>query len=186
MDKASHAFETDRSQLSDEELLKELMTAYANELTNLAFSYIHDWGTAEDIVQDVFVKCFKKMTSFRGDSTYKTWLYRITINRCKDVMKSWAYRNVNLQAQESMFTLSSQEATPEEDVFQRSEQQELAQVVFQLPVKYREVILLHYYYDLKIDEISQMLKKNDKTVRTRLHRARKLLKQKLEEGSLNG
>ncbi len=186
MKKGSPDFEYNESDSSDDVLLSDLMSQHGNELTNLAYSYLHDWGQAEDVVQEVFVKCYQKLATFRGDSTYRTWLYRITINKCKDVKKSWAYRNLNVQPLDTLFSLSSEEETPEEAAFRQSENEQLAQVLLTLPIKYREVLFLHYYSDLKIDEIGQMLKKNDKTIRTRLFRARKLLKQKLEGDPTNG
>ena len=71
-----------------EDILRELIDLYAESIKMLAFTYVQNWSTAEDITQDVFIKCYEKMEDFRGDSTYKTWLYKITRNKCIDYLKS--------------------------------------------------------------------------------------------------
>ena len=75
-----------------EVLVEDLMQKHGNELTNLAYTYVHDWGRAEEIIQDVFFKCYKNLDAFRGDASYKTWLYRIAINRCRDEMRKASFR----------------------------------------------------------------------------------------------
>jgi RNA polymerase sigma-70 factor (ECF subfamily) len=167
-------------------LIETLMNRYGSDLKKLAYSYVKDWGKAENIAQDVFVICYRKIKSFKGRSSVKTWLYRITVNRCKDVMKSWSFRNIRPTTAESMNTLKSHSSSPEGELVRRNENQQLADRVMELPIKYKEVIILHYYSELKTEEIAEALKLNANTVRTRLTRARALLRKMYEEGDTNG
>ena len=164
-----------------EVLVEDLMQKHGNELTNLAYTYVHDWGRAEEIIQDVFFKCYKNLDAFRGDASYKTWLYRIAINRCRDEMKKASFRNLMAHPISAFFSLKSNSPSPEEVFITKGEREAIAAHVLSLPTKYREVIILYYYSNLKTDEISQLLKQNAKTVRTRLRRARLLLEERIGE-----
>ena len=72
---------------------EQLVITYAEELLRLAFTYVKDKQIAEDIVQDVLMKAFEKQSDFRGEASYKTYLYRLTINRSYDYLRSWSYKN---------------------------------------------------------------------------------------------
>jgi len=69
--------------LNQEEKLKWLMKNYGNDVIRIAYIYLKQIQFAEDVAQDVFIKCYEKMDTFRNESTYKRWLIRITLNRCK-------------------------------------------------------------------------------------------------------
>ncbi|MEH7356833.1 sigma factor [Neobacillus drentensis] len=69
--------------LNQEEKLKWLMKNYGNDVIRIAYIYLKQKQFAEDVAQDVFIKCYEKMDTFRNESTYKRWLIRITLNRCK-------------------------------------------------------------------------------------------------------
>lgn len=158
-------------------LLEEAVTNYGKQMTNLAYTYVKDWSLAEDIIQEVFIKALRNMNKFRGQSSLKTWLYSITANHCKDYLRSSYFRRVVLS---NVFPLRHKD---EEKV--NGENHNLSTYVIKLPVKYREVIILHYYEDLKIREISELLEVNEATIKSRLQRARKILKNKLgEEGEV--
>ncbi|HEX6923254.1 MAG TPA: sigma-70 family RNA polymerase sigma factor [Bacillales bacterium] len=164
-----------------DELVEALMEQYGSDLKKLAFSYVNDWGKAEDISQDVFFICYKKIKTFRGDSALKTWLFRITVNRCKDLMKSWPFRHIRVGWPKSIREQESTSPSPEGEALRQSENQLLADKVMALPLKYKEVIVLHYYSGLKTEEIGESLGQNVKTIRTRLRRARGLLRKMYEE-----
>ncbi|WP_233786065.1 sigma factor [Planococcus halotolerans] len=78
-----------------EQWLVEIMDTYGDRLTKLAYSYVRDWGTAQEVVQDVFLICYKKRESYEETGYFKAWIYQITINRCKDVLRTaWVKRVV--------------------------------------------------------------------------------------------
>jgi RNA polymerase sigma-70 factor, ECF subfamily len=169
----------------DELTLKSLMKEYGQSVLWLAYSYVKDRNLAEDITQDVFISCYEKIHTFREESSLKTWVYRITTNRCKDVMKSRAFKYKKIT--QTLFDhYFSKDPTPEDFLIKKSEEDELSVKVLSLPLKYREVIFLYYFENLKLEEISSLLSLKTNTVKTRLHRGRDLLKQMYERGVENG
>lgn len=161
--------------LNREEKLKWLMNSYGNDVIRIAYTYLKQKQMAEDVAQEVFAKCYEKMDSFRNESSYKTWLIRITVNQCKDVLKSWTFKNLYFT---DIFMPKLTSSTLEHSFSRVEENQLISKQVIELPVKLREVIILFYYQEFSIEEISDMLNINSNTVRTRLHRGR----QKLKEG----
>lgn len=172
------------SSIDQDQWLADLMDEYGDRLTKLAYSYLRDWGKAQEVVQDVFLTCYQQYDTYEEIQSYKAWMYRITINRCKDVLRSaWARRVV---VNNSLFQfLRSKEPSPENASLQKDADILLAEKVMELPVKYREIIHLHYYEELSIQEISLLLKTNENTVKTRLKRGRSLLGETMERGEWN-
>jgi len=168
---------------SKESLLESLIEDYGTELKRVAFLYVKDQALAEDIIQEVFISCYHHLDSFRQESSYKTWLMRITINKSKDALKRWSFRNFISKAEIEPEVL--EQNTPESATVTGMEKKELIQEVLKLPIKLREVIILFYYKDLSVEEISAILQLNENTIKTRLFRAREKLKLKLER-SENG
>jgi RNA polymerase sigma factor (sigma-70 family) len=70
------------------------MSNYGTQILHLSYSYVRDRQTAEDLTQEIFVKCYEKLHTFNGNSSIETWLYRIAANHCKDYLKSWQFRRV--------------------------------------------------------------------------------------------
>jgi RNA polymerase sigma factor (sigma-70 family) len=158
---------------------EKIMDDYGDRLTKLSYNYTKDWNLAEDIVQDVFITCYKKYENINKIVSFKAWIFRITINKCKDVLKSSIFRRVVSNSNLLKFTTSS-ELSPEMAILKSSEEEFLSTCVLVLPIKYREVITLYYYEELSIEEISEILKINRNTIKTRLNRARMKLKELLE------
>lgn len=126
---------------------------------------------ADDAVQEVFLRLFRHKGAFGGEEHLRRWLLRVTVNYCRDVLKSpWRKRR------------APWEAAAELPVFDRPEQAALYQEVMALPEKYRTVLNLFYYEELGVREIGELLGVGESTVTTRLARARKRLKERLGEG----
>ncbi|MFE8700623.1 sigma-70 family RNA polymerase sigma factor [Cytobacillus sp. FJAT-54145] len=156
--------------LPKEEQLVWLMEEYGDMVIRLAYTYVKQQQLAEDISQEVFISCYQNLNRFQNRSTYKTWLYRITVNKCKDYLKSWSFKNIQYKDIISSFLMST---TPSADsaFIYLEEKEDLFEKVLTLPVKFREIIILHYYEDLSVNDISELLGLNLNTVKTRLHRA---------------
>ncbi len=155
------------------------MDQYGDRLTKLSYNYTKDWNLAEDIVQEVFITCYKEYENLDGIVSFQAWIFRITINRCKDLLKSSFFKRVFINS--SFLTMSkTTEPSPEMTALKKSEEVLLSECVLALPVKYREVITLYYYEELSIQEISEILKMNGNTIKTRLNRARQKLKALME------
>ncbi|MBN8191803.1 sigma-70 family RNA polymerase sigma factor [Bacillus sp. NTK074B] len=165
--------------------LESIMDEYGERLTKLAYNYVKDWSLAEDIVQEVFVTCFRHYEKIDEIHSFKAWIYRLVINRAKDVLKSSAFKRVVMNS--SLFSVfTSQEALPEMSLVKRSEEEVLSKSVLDLPLKYREVIILYYYEECSIDEIQGLLGLNGNTIKTRLNRGRGKLKEIMERWEQDG
>ena len=161
----------------EEQRFQQVMQEHTDYLLKLAYLYVKEWPAAEDIVQEVFLTFYQKFEQFEERASLKTYLARITINRCKDYLKSWRYRTHTLTNSFKSPTKRSRNVMIESD-----EKLELAEAVLELPLKYREVIIHYYFEDLSVLEVSQLLIISDSTVKTRLRKARSLLKEKLKDG----
>ncbi|WP_341321099.1 sigma-70 family RNA polymerase sigma factor [Solibacillus sp. FSL H8-0523] len=152
------------------EHLKEVMNAYGEYCIRVAYLYVKDWAAAEEIVQDVFLAYYKQHHQYAGRSSLKTYLVKITVHKSHDYLQSWK-RKVEL-------FMPSKAGTPSVEAIkiQQEQQTELLAALLQLPIKYREVLLLHYYDDYKIREIADILQVSESTVKTRLVRGRDKLK----------
>lgn len=162
--------------LSDEDLIQVFIEEYHKEVKKIAISYLGDYSTAEDIAQDVFIKVYNNLKSFKRKSDVFTWIYRITINHCRDYVKSAHFRKVDLTESFIMNRMVTQSDFTEEVI----ERINTIEKVTELPVKLKEVIILYYYNQLTTKEIAKTLRIRESTVRTRLTRARQLLETQLK------
>ncbi|HAZ18553.1 MAG TPA: hypothetical protein DCY74_08470 [Clostridiales bacterium] len=151
----------------DQRDLSALIDQYGNCVLHTAYHYLKEKQLAEDVFQNVFLAAYLKMDTFHGDSSIKTWLIRITINQCKDVLKSAYQKQVNVGLEEVACISESAEQIALENI----ENERLYQSVMALKPDYREVILLRYYHQLAPGEIAQVLQLSNGTIRTRLSRA---------------
>ncbi|MBD8036842.1 sigma-70 family RNA polymerase sigma factor [Solibacillus sp. A46] len=160
--------------------LEQFVRTHGEELLRLSYTYVKNKEMAEDIVQDVLLKAYEQQDKFRGDASYRTYLYRMTINRSYDYLRSWSYKNTVLTNKiQGIFQVTK---STEQQVFEQNDNRLLGYAVLDLPVKYREIIILFYYKELKIDEIAELLSISDNTVKTRLKRGREKLRKQLEGG----
>ena len=160
--------------------IERLINCYGNDVLRVAYLYVKDKHKAEDIFQDVFIKVLKKYDTFEGRSNEKTWIMKITVNACKDYFKSFWVKRVLLNSdREENSEIHSKQYSAEnldDSVIKAMESKELLNAVMNLPIKYKETIILYYYEQFTTREISEMIKLPEGTVRTRLSRARELLK----------
>lgn len=137
-----------------------------------------------DIVQDVFLKLLNHPKKFENEALEKAWILRTAINRCKDQLKSsWRKKRISFDEWQNGLP-SFMEANSHLDNDESEQRQIILSSIFELPDIYREVIFLFYYEEYSAEEIAQMLHKNPSTIRSRLQKARELLKKTLREGLL--
>ena len=156
--------------------LERLIQENEVALKRLCYLYLHDEAMAEDAVQETFLKVYRSLTNFRGEANEKTWLTRIAINTCKDMLRSGWFRHMDRRV-----TAETLPARQEADPYHR----EVAAAVMNLPRKLREVILLYYYSGLNTLEIAETLKISQPAVTGRLKRARERLKTDLGGGGID-
>lgn len=151
----------------DNKELNSLVDEYSDLLLRVAFTYMKNISDAEDMVQEVFLKLLDKYPDFQDSEHKKAWLIRVTINQCKNRLKSvWFKRTQPIYDVSLSYT--------DEDKF-------VMDAILELPIKYRSVILLYYYEGYSIREISNILGAKETTVSSQLQRARAKLKSKLKE-----
>lgn len=147
---------------------------YADTVLRLCMVYLKNHADAEDIFQTVFLKYALSDRVFEGPEHEKAWMIRVTVNACKDLLKSFfRSRTVPLET----LAQYTQEMTPG--------QSGLIEAVLALPKQYREVIYLHYYEGYAAPEIAKILRRNPNTVYTHLRKAKELLRETLG-GALDG
>ena len=160
--------------------IERLINCYGDDVLRVAYIYVKDKHKAEDIFQEVFIKVFKKYHTFKGDSSEKTWLMKITVNVCKDYFKSfWVKRvllNSDKEEEREVYEKQYNSESLDDSIIKSIESRELLNEVMNLSLKYKEVIILYYYQQFTTKEISEMLKLPEGTIRTRLFRARELLR----------
>jgi len=158
-----------------EKEIEQLIQDYGNDVLRLSYMYLKDQHLAEDAFQEVFIKVYHKWDSFRNESSIKTWLIKITINVCKDMLKSNWIKKVSFYDTDDLPTLSDDKDLVEAEI----DKKEIFQQILTLPDKYKEVILLYYYQGFSVNEIASLLDTTTGTVGSLLSRARSLLKKVL-------
>lgn len=154
-------------------LSNEQFTAYAQRYLDtvyrVAFNYIKSASDADDVTQNVFLKLLQERKPFEGDAHVKNWLIRVTINECKNLVRSRWWRHESYE--DYAATLP----------FDNAAQSDLFYAVMELPQKYRVPIYLHYYEEYSTQEIADILKVGKNTVCTQLKRGRELLRKSFQE-----
>ena len=158
--------------------IETLMRKHGNEVLRTAYSYVKDKFTAEDIFQEVFIKVYKNLESFRDESDIKTWIIRITINTAKDYLKSAYSRKVVPMMEFKEDQLVSDNDF--EEIENRDRDEQVRKTVMSLPEQYREVLLCVYYHEMSVADAAKSLGIAEGTVKSRLSRARDMMKNKLE------
>ena len=156
---------------------ERLVDQYQKSVLYMCYLYLCDKTLAEDAVQETFLKVYRRMDAFRGESSEKTWIMKIAMNTCYDINHSGWSRFFNRRVTPEMI--------PDEAVQTDEDDEELAIAVTKLPLKLREVILLHYYQGLKVNEIADALDISQSSVSGRLKRGRDKLKNLLEGRELD-
>jgi len=140
----------------------------------LALRFLCDPQKAEDVTHDVFLKVYRKLGEFRGESSIRTWLYRITINHCQNLKQSWASRNLVTTADDTVWNTT---AAPAESPLRVLETKELGEriqkALDELTEEYRLLLLLVADEELSYEEVAALTEQTADAVRGKLHRARK-------------
>nr|WP_218628018.1 sigma-70 family RNA polymerase sigma factor [Sporosarcina sp. E16_8] len=156
--------------------IEEIIAEHGDYLLRVAYLYVGNSETAEDIVQDVFIAFYEKRDQYRGEASLRTYLVKITVNRSHDYLRSW--KNKRIMLFEKVKGRSTNH-TPERAMLEIAEKQELVDALFTLSINYREVLILYYFQEMTTVEIAKLLKCPESTVRTRLERARKQLENRI-------
>ncbi len=170
----------------DVEAFERLIQSVKLLVINTAFQYLKDYEEALDCSQEVFIKAYRNMASYRESSAFSTWIYQITKNQCIDMLRR--RKGVVLSIDESMededapeIQLAAPESQePEQNAIRQSRIQAVRHAIDQLPDKLREVCLLRDIQELSYQEISELLDIPEGTVKSRINSARTKLREILE------
>lgn len=176
-----------RAAAKDEAAVREIIKTYNRRLYRVARSVVRDDSEAEDVLQEAYLRAFSALPNFRGDASLATWLTRIVLNEALQRLRRRTEMPLEaneeeMQAQIIPFPLSARrESDPETNIAQRQICKILEQAIDELPEEFRLVLVARVIEDMSIAETAAILGVKPETVKTRLHRARQLLKAALTE-----
>ena len=175
-----------KAQEGDRTAFEALITLHSPRVFNLALGYTGRHHDAEEITQTVFWKVWNALPQFRGGASFSTWLYRLTLNACTDHYRREKKRRGDLSLDDpDLAPLRDTAPSPEEILLQREEQAILRKALAELPEQHRVILVLRDMDGLDYKESAQVLDLEMGTVKSRLARARRALRDKLlAEGNL--
>ena len=176
-----------RCKNGDREAFNELFSMYENKVINIAYGMLSEREDAYDAAQEVFIKVYKNIASFKENSSLSTWIYRITSNTCNDILRKRQRNSLTISLNttfddgEKDMELRDNSPTPDEYAEYNETQRAVRKAIKELSDEYREVITLCDIEDMSYEDISNILNCPVGTVKSRINRARKALKKKLSE-----
>jgi RNA polymerase sigma-70 factor (ECF subfamily) len=177
----------------DAKAFEELVTRYQDKVYALSFRYMGNKDDAYDMAQESFLKAYRSLRSFKSDSSFGTWIYRITTNVCLDELRHRKRRLVPLSLDEPLAVRDGDEvvkevADPSPNVDILYEQEEFSHyiqgILSQIKAEHRAALILRDMMQFTYDEIAQILNCSVGTVKSRLSRARNALRKKLSDREL--
>ncbi|MCC6924162.1 MAG: RNA polymerase sigma factor RpoE [Nitrosomonas sp.] len=176
----------ERVQNGDKHAFDLLVAKYQRKLTRLLSQFVRDPAEVEDVAQEAFIKAYRALPAFRGDSAFYTWLYRIGINTAKNYLVSQGRKASTLQGIDTEDAENFEEGgilremnTPESELMSKQIAQTVNQTLEQLPEELRTAIVLREIEGLSYDEIAKIMECPIGTVRSRIFRAREAISEEL-------
>ncbi len=155
----------------------KLMSLYKNRVTALGMSFFHNRTDTEDFVQDVFLKAYTNLSSFRNESMFSTWLTRIAYTTAINAKN----RRKTFESIADETLLVDIDKTPEEQEIRRRTVLAVKEAIRELPEKYYICIELYFFYDMSYEEIEKITSIPVNTIKSHVFRAKSILRKKLEE-----
>ena len=170
-----------RAKEGDQKAYAELMQRYKDSIYFMALKMVNNKDDAMDLTVETFGKAFENLDKYKPDFAFSTWLFRIATNNCIDFIRKKRINIVSLHSftdddgEERQFEMRSETLNPEETSIRKQENEKLKNIVDQLPLRYRKLIILRYFEEQSYEEIAQQLDLPLGTVKAQLYRARDLL-----------
>jgi RNA polymerase sigma-70 factor (ECF subfamily) len=166
----------------DEQSIETLVRQYETDVFRLAFSIVGETSEANEVTQETFISALKSLRSYREKTSFKAWLLTITVNTSRShLRKRKALERLRITLTAIFQVNSQKQVLPEDLVIQNETEAVIWNSLNELDEKHRMVVLLRYFHDLSISEISEILSVNEGTVHSRLHNAREKLKTALSQ-----
>ncbi len=182
----------ERLQAREPEAAEALAAEYGPMIQQLAFRYMKNWEDAQEVAQDVLLKAVRKIELFRGDSALSSWLYRITFNTAMSRLRNGRFSRPNEVLESDLhtdagpsrvFDVPDWSSMGDETVLRRQLRQALVRALGEMPRVYRIPVVLRDIQGLSTEEASRVLRVKSQTLKSRLHRGRLFLRQRLAEFS---
>jgi len=174
-----------KSRNGDMEAFEQLVRRYENKVYTVAYRFLGNHADASDLAQDTFLRLYHALPNFRGESSFMTWLYRITANACRDeIRRQKKYHIVSLDNEAEnngdyfMSRVSGLIPSPEEEVERKEFNNMIQQCINSLSDEHRLILVMREVQGLSYEEIADILKCSLGTVKSRLSRARQAFKDK--------
>lgn len=164
----------------DANAFEELVLKYEKTVYNLALRMVGDRDDASDMTQEAFIKAYGSLSSFRGDSKFSVWIYRITTNVCLDFLRSKSRKQqvsltVSDDDEDAQLDIPDPKADPEQQLMQKISMQSVEEGLKTLPDKQRQILVMRELGGMSYAEIGAALSLEEGTVKSRIFRARKRL-----------
>jgi RNA polymerase sigma-70 factor, ECF subfamily len=172
---------------ADEAAFAELVRRYRGPVFRLAVSILGQEFApeAEDVAQDVMLRVHQALHSFRGEATFGSWVYRIAFNQALNLKSRVRYRAPHL-GDDALATTPSQDRAADDAMQEQRKRRAVLDCIAELPEVYQSALRLHYWLGASMSEIAVMLDAPENTVKSYLHRARRLLRAMLAERGFDG
>lgn len=173
------------AQSGDRDAFAQLVRRYEDQVFTMSYRMLSHREDARDLAQEIFLTVYERLPAFRGESTFKTWIYRVTVNRCRDELRR--RRTVKhtrpgslIDSEGEQLEPAGREPSPEQSARGREAEILVARAMEELTEELREIVVLRDVQDLAYEEIARVLDVPVGTVRSRLNRARARLAELLE------
>ncbi|MCH5156360.1 MAG: RNA polymerase sigma factor [Clostridiales bacterium] len=164
----------------DSSALEDLVREYGDTLVRFCYSFLNDYYSAEDVMEETFATLIVKRKKFSERAKFKTYLFKIARNKCIDILRS---RNRTVELNDNLNDLLSD--SPESTALLSDRNKQLYKCMLLLPEAYRQVLILVYFEDFSVEETGKVLYKNRKQIYNLLSRARASLKEILIKEGIN-
>ncbi|HWI55306.1 MAG TPA: sigma-70 family RNA polymerase sigma factor [Desulfobacteria bacterium] len=173
----------DLARRGDMEAFEQLVARYESRVFTIAYRFTGNYDDASDLAQEAFIRVYRSISSFRGESSLLTWLTRVVTNVCKDELRRRAKQKVvsieEMTEKGQVSEPESRQKTLEEAVLKKEWQEEVQQILNSLTYEHRAVIIMRDVQGYSYEEIAGFLECSLGTVKSRINRARQILKNKL-------
>lgn len=176
----------DQARAGDQAAFARLVAAYQGPVYNLAYRMLGNPGDAEDAAQETFLRAYDRLGTYAPDRKFSSWILSITSHLCIDQLRR---RRVNLESLDEMPAwrdLPSPTEEPEDAALASEQERALRRALASLPPAYRLPVILRYWHELSYEEIAQATESTVSAVKSRLHRARLMLAERVEQGEPAG
>ncbi|MBI4859085.1 MAG: sigma-70 family RNA polymerase sigma factor [Candidatus Riflebacteria bacterium] len=170
----------ERFRQGDELAFNEIVGRYSSKVLTICTYYMKDPHEALDVSQEVFIKIYRGLPAFRGDSKLSTWIHTIAINTCRNHISFFRRLFSRRTELNDELVVKSSLPGPEDDVLSRERDSILRREVQALPPRFKEIVILKDLQERSYEEIGEILSINQGTVKSRLHRAREALTERLK------